>query len=79
MASVIPDRTQKRSQSRPKTPAKERVDIPVNARYVRVEVDGVIVADSPAADPVRNRPSAALLPSLLDVRLALLRPSATIS
>ena len=41
-----------------------RVDILPSSRHVRVEVDGVTIAESTrAADPVRDRPAAALLPA----------------
>jgi len=41
-----------------------RVDILSSSRHVRIEIDGVTVADSRAAeDPVRDRASAALLPA----------------
>ena len=41
-----------------------RVDILASSRHVRVEIDGVTVADSrPAAHPVRDSPAAAVLPA----------------
>jgi uncharacterized protein (DUF427 family) len=57
-----------------------RVDILASSRHVRVEVDGVIVADSgqPRILFETGLPSRYYLP-LSDIRLDLLRPSATVS